>query len=155
MCDPVTGTLAAISAVAGIAGSIKQGMDAKSASNFNAKVANDEATQQDQQTAFDVQQQQDQSRRQLATQKAQFGASGVVADTGSPDAVAADDTKQAELDALAIKYGGALKARAYRSEASQDQVQASQAIPGSIFQAGSTLATRGSELYTAYHPPGH
>jgi hypothetical protein len=153
MCDPVTGTLAAIGAVAGLAGTMSQGMSAKSAADYNAKIASDQAKQVDQQAAFDVAQNDADARRRLATQKAAYGASGVVTDSGSPLEVAAEDTKQAALDDMTIRYNAALQKRGLRAQAAADRASGSRALSGSIFSAGETLATRGAGMYLAYHPP--
>lgn len=153
MCDPVTGTLAAIGAVAGLAGSVSQGMAAKSASKYNAKVANDEAQQVTQQAEFDVTQSDAAARRRLATQKTQYAASGVAVDSGSPLEVAAEDTKQAALDDMTIRYNAALQKRGLRAQAAAEKASGKRALAGSIFSAGTTIATRGADLYTAYHAP--
>ena len=153
MCDPVTGTLAAIGAVAGIAGTVSQGMSAKAAGNYNAKLSENQADQEIAAGNYEADRGLEAARRRLASQKVSYAASGVAADSGSPLEVAAEDTKQAALDDMVIRFNARARARGLQGQARGERIGGRNAMTGAAFQGGSTLATQGANMYLAYNRP--
>jgi hypothetical protein len=67
------------------------------------------------------------------------GRSGVDIDGSSSLDVMADAAAQLELEALAIRHGGAVQATAYRNQASMDRAQGSQAMTAGYGTAAARL----------------
>lgn len=153
MCDPVTLALTAVSIGTGLIGSISQGLDAQSAANYNARQANDAARQEETAARLEGDRIRREGRRAAGATRSSYGAAGVLVDTGSPAEVMEDDSAAVEVDALMVKYGGALRARSYRAEARQSRAAGSAAMAGGIFNAGATIATGGIDRYLAYNQP--
>lgn len=153
MCDPVTGTLAAIGAVAGVAGTVSSAMSSRAAGNYNAKLSANQAEQEIAAGNYEADRGKEAARRRLAAQKVSYAASGVAADSGSPLEVAAEDTKQAALDDMVIRFNARTRARGLRGEAAGSRMSGRNAQIGAAVQGGSTLATQGANLYLAYHRP--
>ena len=108
MCD--IAVLAAAATVVTAAGSIMSGQSQAAALSAQAKV-------EKQRAAFEAERQRDYAARFLGAQRAAYGASGVTLE-GTPIDVLADTAAQAELDALAIQWGGQARATALSSQAS-------------------------------------
>jgi hypothetical protein len=89
----------------------------------NAQVADQYATMQEEQAAFNAGQIKSQNDRKIASQRAAYGASGVTTE-GSPIMVIADAEAQSEIDQLAERYEGAVDAQRTRSEAGNNRFQA-------------------------------
>lgn len=145
--DPVT--LAAIatagSAVSAI-GSIVQGQAASDAAGFNAQVAEQNATMTRQQGAEDERRFRVSAKKHLGDMRANYGASGIQLD-GSALAILEESAATAELDALTIKHGANVRARAYEQEADLARYSGRQAKIGSYFGAGSSLLLGGAQAF--------
>jgi hypothetical protein len=94
-----------------------------SLNEYNAQVADQYATMQEQQAAFNAGQIKSQNDRKIAMQRAAYGASGVTTE-GSPIMVMADAEAQSEIDQLAERYEGAVEAQRSRSSAAGSRYQA-------------------------------
>lgn len=82
-------------------------------------------------------------------QRADFGASGVVVDTGSPLDIALDTAEQGELDALTIRHNAAMEAWGFQNQSDEfisnaSMVRATKRSPG--FAAGTTLLTGAGQI---------
>lgn len=125
----VAGT--ALSAV----GTLQQGIAQGRASDYNAQVAEQNATAARQKAAFDEAARREQLQRVQAAARAAIGKSG--ADfSGSALDLMAQNAAQAELDALAIRYGGEVRASGLQAQAELDRFQADASRTGGYFGAG-------------------
>jgi hypothetical protein len=93
-----------------------------------------------------------QSRAQLDAARAQYGASGVDENAGSPLDVLQSSAMNASLDNSTIKYNAQVKAFGYGAEASSYDTQASAATTKGNWQAGSDILSGGSKAYGAMYP---
>ncbi|TQV80770.1 hypothetical protein [Denitrobaculum tricleocarpae] len=127
-----------ISAAVGALGAIQEARASSAASEFNAKIADNNAIIAEQNAAADETRQRRAAGRQAAASRAAIGAAGVTLE-GSPMEVLEDQALEAELDALNIRYGGRLQASNYRSQAQLDRSAARSARTQGFLSAGSTL----------------
>lgn len=105
-----------------------------SIAEYNAKVAEQEATMKRQQTAFNEGIQREQDLRKRASMRAAVLSRGVTSE-GSPILAEADQAAQDEITALAIRYGGEVEATQAESKAQGYRYQA-----GVLRQAGKNKA---------------
>jgi hypothetical protein len=127
-------------------GSISQGNTAKAAGDYNANIAEAEANQVEQQTAEDERRFRLQTKKELGAIRAGYGASGVTSE-GSPEEILAESAAAAELDALTLRYKGAVKAKSLRDEARLQRFYGKQGrIAGYLGAGGSALSTTGNIL---------
>lgn len=140
--DPFSAGLAIVSAGLNIFGSSQQSraqsaanraqaqatMANVAAANFNADLLEQNAGIALEQGRVAQDAQQRQSRRQIGSMVAAYGASGVQVDSGSPLDVLADSAMMAELDRLTIGYNAELEARNYRTQAQLQRMSAQQGI---------------------------
>lgn len=127
-----------ISAAIGALGAIQEARASSAASEFNAKIADNNAIIAEQNAAADEGGQRRSASRQAASSRAAIAAAGVTLE-GSPLEVLEDQALEAELDALNIRYGGRLQAGNYRSQAQLDRSAARSAKTQGFLSAGSTL----------------
>lgn len=127
-----------ISAAVGALGAIQEARATSAASEFNAKIADNNAIIAEQNAAADEKRQRRSASRQAAASRAAIGASGVTLE-GSPLEILEDQALEAELDALNIRYGGRLNAENFRSQAQLDRSAARNARTQGFLSAGSTL----------------
>jgi hypothetical protein len=123
-----------------VIGAINQGQQAKSAANYNAQLANNNAIAAQQQAAANAAAQQRKSRMQLGSIRAGYGASGITMEGSAMD-VLEQSAAMAELDRQSILYGGEIKSQGYQSTAGLELMRGENAETGSYFSAGSALLT--------------
>lgn len=116
-----------------------QAADAQSqTARYNAKMANQQAEVERQQTLAREEAQRRQAAQVLGQQRAAFAQSG-----GGMGGSAADVMQQssamAELDALTIRYEGDLRARGLDAQAEQERFAARTARKQGYFQAAGTI----------------
>jgi hypothetical protein len=128
----------AIGTAVSVVGALSQGQQAKSAADYNAAVANNNAIAARQQADANAAAQQRKARLQIGSMRAGYGASGVSLE-GSPLDVLEQSASMAELDRQNILYGGALKAQGYEATAGLELMRGDAAVTGSYFNAGSAL----------------
>ena len=128
----------AIGTGASALGSVMQGEGQSQASEYNAAIARQNAIIAQQQGAAAVQAQQRDASRKIGTMVANYGASGVQTDSGSPLDVLADSAAMATLDSLTLKYNYALKAAGYGSQATLDDMQAKTSSTSGVLGAVGT-----------------
>lgn len=129
-----------IAAAVMAAGQIIQGVGESKAARTNQRLANQAADQERQRAQFEETQHRRQAERVQGAQRARFLASGVT-ETGSVLDVGAESAAEAELDALAIRYGGTLAAHRYRSEAAVYGHEARRALAGGFLKGGMAFAS--------------
>jgi hypothetical protein len=128
-------------------GSVMQGQQQASADRYNAQVASQNAAATQEQTAASEQIQQEQAQRTIGSTVANYGASGVVSNTGTPLDVLANSASNAERDRQNILYKGQLQAAGYTDQAQLDSASASNAGPNSIMKASGILMQAGANTY--------
>lgn len=138
MPEPVT-IIAAVAAVAGLASagvgayqSMSNASAQSDAAKYNAQVAENNAKQAQMEADAEAQKIRSRNRRIIASQKAQFAASGVQI-TGTVTDVMVDSATQGELDAMSAEYAGEVRSKALQSQAELDRKAASNASKAGIF----------------------
>lgn len=104
-----------------------EGKSAQNMANYNASLAEREATMTERKTMLQQRQQNEEAERRKSTMVANMGAAGVVSTTGTPLLIQAQQAEQDELQNLMIGFEGAEQARALRSEATLQRLQGKQA----------------------------
>jgi len=99
--------LAAFSTGFGIVSDISQAQQQSQLADYNAQVAEAQATAQRQSAAYEASQYRDRARRLIATQRAEAAASGFGLE-GSPFEVMNETAAQAAYDELLIKHQGSV-----------------------------------------------
>jgi len=132
-------TATAASTALGVGGSIQQAKSAQALADYNAKIAANDAIAAQQKAKYE----EDIHRRQIANlegkQRANISAAGGEL-LDAQDVIDASAT-QAEMDALAIRYGGLTAAQAARQRGVISGMQGQAARSQSYSQAGQTLLT--------------
>lgn len=114
----VIGTaLAVVGTIASAKAQRDKGYAEQQAYNYNADVQEGEAEAVEEEAAYNEEIYREKVQNLLSTQRANYGASGVVMSVGSPLAVFADTAMKGEKDALMIRYGGSVEATSRRNEA--------------------------------------
>lgn len=136
--------VAAVGAGVSAYSAVQQGNAAKSAADYNAAVARNNALQAQQVAAGNEAAAARKAQFLLGQQKAAAGASGVDPNSGSPLSLMTDTAQQTTLDALKIRYGGQTNSAAYGNSAVLDVYQGGQAASaGALNAAGTILGTAG------------
>lgn len=128
-------------------GSLIKGESQAAANDYNASIARQNALIAQQQGAAAVQAQQRDAARTIGRAIANYGASGVQVDQGSPMDVLAESVRNAELDKLNIQYNYALKAQGYTQQAQLDTMGAKTSRTSGYLNATANVV-RGASDYT-------
>lgn len=154
MCDPITmGAMAVGSAVVGTVGALQAGHAASQAANYNAQMQMQNAEQAQRNAEIASQSgmanqniQQLKTRAQIASTRANEGASGVGVNSGSFADVQQSEAVIGEMDSLTVRsratreaYGYEVQGTNFRNQASLDREEGKQAKTASYFNAASTL----------------
>lgn len=115
--DPVSAGLAALSFGLNLFGQKKQNEANKEAGQYNAAINMQNAELARQQGLVQAENQARDAKRTVGSMVANYGASGVQTDVGSPLDVLADSARMATLDNLTIKYNAEMQARSYEQQA--------------------------------------
>lgn len=89
-------------------------------------------------------------RALLEEQRAGYAAAGVT-ERGTPSLVGERTAEEIEIDALAIERAGGQRARYAESQARLSKMRGKAARRASYWQAGSTLLSRGSQIYSTWY----
>jgi hypothetical protein len=124
-------------------------------SQYNAKVAEQQARAEEQATQYRQMRQAEAARRYQGTLKSQMGASGAVMTEGAPLLIQQEQAIQSELDNLMLGYQGQLAARRSRSQGNLDMMQAesygqrasNSMMAGRIGAGASLMSNAGNILY--------
>ncbi len=121
--------------------------------DFNANVAENNATQAIALSAQQERQQRIIGRKAVGHIEASYGASGVTQEGSALD-VLAESMASAEMDALNIRYSGAVKSSNFSNEASLNRFNASSARAGGRIGAAATVlgtaAQTGTQIAGAF-----
>lgn len=142
--------------------SIQSGIAAQEAAEYNADmmkynadIADQQAIQRQKAGDLELRQQRARVAGLIGTQRAGFGASGAVVDTGSPLALIEDTEYLGEQDAITLQHNTALdvwgmnnKSAQFSSRASLYKSQGSNAVSQGYLGAGSSLLSGASTLTT-------
>jgi hypothetical protein len=125
--------------------SLLQGLGQSQANSANAEISKVQAKQARLNAAYNERRQREDSARLMGEQAARFGASGVAME-GTPLLVMADQARQSELEALAIRNQGKMASEGYLSEAEGYKRAASSSLMGGLLKA----AAYGGGAYGRY-----
>lgn len=138
---------AAAGAALSIYGSMKQGIDQKSTLDYKAQIEEQNAHATMISAKLNADKQMLQFSKLQGADIANYGASGVSADSGSVLSVLASNAASAELDKQNILYGGQIRSVNYENQASMDRVAGDRANTagyisaiGNLFKGGSQIA---------------
>jgi hypothetical protein len=148
---------AVISAAATAYGSYATAQAQEQASNYNRKVAMNQAQAARDAAAVEAANRAEHYRRQMGAQRAALAASGLQASEGTPLLVQMDSAAQAQLDLARVRYGGEVGSRAYQSEANIQKFYGKQAQAGAIggyVGAGASLLGGVGKAYAGYKGAG-
>ena len=139
--------ISAVGSMLGSAASARQQADHSAANaRYSAAVARNNATIARQQADFEEGSGREQARRALSARQARFAASGVATGTGSPLDVLGDTAADAEIDALAVRYGGRVQANRFETQRRGDLMAAGQARERGRLRVGTALLTGSADL---------
>lgn len=137
----VAGT--AISAV----GALQAGKSQSDALGYNAEVQENNARAALASAKLNADKNDIMAQKVMGQARAEYGASGVTATSGSVLDVMSASAMNAELDRQNILYGGQVRAINYQNQASLDRAGANSALNGSYFNAFGKLAQGAALLY--------
>lgn len=141
-------TMMAASTGMSVGSSLLGGMQARDAAKYNAAVASQNAVLARQQGAVAGEQLQRDQQLKLGSMIAQYGASGVQTDTGSPMEILASSVRQMAFDRATLKYNYELKALGLDAEAGAQSARGANAMTSGILNA----AGAGLKGYAQYIP---
>lgn len=138
-----------IGTVISAVGALSNANATSNAARYNSEVAKRDATigvdQGNAQAAIQARQ----ARSQMDAARAQYGASGVDVNAGSPLDVLQSSAANASLDNATIKYNAKVKAYGYGNEATAYSYQSDAATQKGYWGAGSDILSGGSKVYAA------
>lgn len=126
-------------------GNLIEGDDKKKAAEYNASVLESNALQVKQKAAEDEALYRVAARKDLGSQRANYGASGVTTEGSAMD-VLAETVATAEADAMRIRKDGENQANAYRQEATAQRMYGDAAKTNAYFGAGASALKTGATL---------
>lgn len=137
-------------------GQKEQAQSESAIAEYNAKLAEGEAKESEQNAVYDSMQNRRKSRQIIASQKAAIGASGAVK-TGSPLLALADTEKQLELDNVMAARNSVLSSNRFRQQSNLFGYQ-SKAVKryggaqatGSLLAGVGQTASYGASAYKSY-----
>lgn len=141
----VTTTASLVGTAVSVVSAISGGQSQKAMAQYNAQVAENQATADRQAAAQQETMQRRKSAQLLSAQQAAIGASGATVE-GAPLLAMADAASQAELDAQTIRWQGEVGAARAQSQANLDRMQGDAALRAGYFGAASSLLTGVSRL---------
>jgi hypothetical protein len=130
-----------ISSIVGAISAVSAGESQKQAADYNAKVMEAQAQSERDAAKFEENRQREQAAKMRARQRVAYLASGVDLSEGTPLEVLGAQAGEMEMDALAIRYSGEVKAKQSESQAAIYRMQGRQAQKAGVINAGSSLLT--------------
>jgi len=136
----IAGAIAAIigSAVSAY-GAYSQSQAQAAAARYNAKLAENQSINAQNQAQVEIERRRDLYRRQKGAQLAAMGGSGIELGEGSPLLLETDSAEQAALDLARVKYEGDIKSTSYQSEVNIQKFAARSATRQGYISAGASL----------------
>ena len=140
----ISAATAVIGAGVSAVSSMQQGKSAQNLANYNAQVAQNDAIAARQKAEFDARAQERQAKLFAGTQRASMaGTGGELLDMGDVIDMSAEE---AELENLAIRYGGEMGYRAGQQRATVSRFEGSVATQRAAGQVASSLLTGASSV---------
>jgi hypothetical protein len=152
MCEPTTIALVAAGIGTAVAGysQYQSGQAQKDLAKTNARIAEESASDSRRRGQIEEDRRRALTRQQLGSQKAAFGANGVVSSTGTALGLLSETAEYGELDALTIRNNAAREAFGYRIEAVNSRTRGRIASQEGTLGAASTLLGGGAQVYGTY-----
>lgn len=145
--------LQALGIVASAGGSVLGGIQANNVAQYNAKVAENNASAERQRASYEANLTRDRVRQVVGAQRAAGAASGLDITSGTPVAVLGDTAKAGELDVLSRLYSGESAATAYENDSRRFRAEGkSQRTAGFINAGTSLLSGFGKMAANRYQP---
>jgi hypothetical protein len=144
--EPTTIMMAIGSAISAVS-QISQAQQAKNAANYNAQIAEQQATAARQTASANADRQRRSAERQLGSMQAGYSASGVSSSEGSALDILSQSARDAELDYQTILHGGEMQARGYQNTANLERSRASNAMSSGYMSAAGTLIGGAGKAY--------
>lgn len=142
-----------VAAAATALGSISQGVAAQRAAEFNAQQLEQEARLARETAAQEEADFRRKARLIKGSQRAGYGAAGVISTEGSPLLVQEDFAREAELEARRIRFAGTAEEARQRGAAAAARFEGEALFRSSVFQAAGSLATGGYRYDRIKNPP--
>jgi hypothetical protein len=140
---------AAVSAYA----AYESGQQQAAAARYNRKVAQNQATSAQDQGELAAERERERNRRLLASQRAAYGASGVITTEGSPLLVQMDSAREAVRSEQLLRYNADLAETGFRSQATLQGFYARSAERAGAIGAGASLLSGLANVGMAYYGP--
>lgn len=140
----------AASAAVAVVSAVQQGKAAKAASDYNARLAEQNAQMEREQTTLAMAQADREGRLRLGAIRAAHGAGGGAAGEGSVLDVLGDVAGQNELEKQDIARRGAARAAGFEGTANLERMSGKQAVTGGYLKAGQALLSGAVGTYDAY-----
>ena len=145
--------MSAAGTVAAAVGSIQQGRAAEATGEYNAQVAENNATAEKQRAAYDAGLISERKDKVRSAQEAGMAASGVDVGVGTPVAVLGDTEAQGERDVLARLYGGEVAATAAGNDANLFRAEGRAARKAGNIGAATSLMSGFGKMASGYQTP--
>jgi hypothetical protein len=130
-----------------VVGQLAQGQQAKQAANYNAAIAEQNADEAERAGAERENIARQNSAQMLSSQRVAMLQNGVDPAAGTALVGAEQQTRDAELDALQLRYEGLMQARDLRMQAGAERYRGKAAKRNSLFSAaGSLMSSAGGYL---------
>ena len=130
-----------ISSIVGAMSAISAGEAQQDALDYNAEVMEAQAQSDRDAASYEENRQREANAKLRARQRVAYLSSGVDLSEGTPLEVLGNQAGEMEMDALAIRYNGELKAKQSESQANIYRMQGVQASKAGFTNAGSSLMT--------------
>lgn len=152
ICEPTTIAYAAAALGTAAAGysTYQSGQAQKAQARQNAKIADQQAVDTRRRGQIEEDRRRDLLRQQVGSQKAAFGANGVVSSTGTALGLLSETAEYGELDALTIRNNAAREAFGYQVESVNSRTRGRIAAQEGTLGATATLLGGGSQAYGDY-----
>lgn len=156
MCNPVAlawTSLALTAASAGVSAYNQrvEGRNAQTIAEYNAAIARNDAKDTIARGRIEEDTQRRRTAAQIGTQRANFGASGVQLDTGSPSDILVDTAIVGETDALTIRANAQRDARRLEQQANLDQFQGRAAKQAGNIRATSSILSGAGKVASQWY----
>ena len=147
---------AALGAVVSAYGAYQQGEAARAQARTQARIAEQQGAYAKLAASADAETRRRQLDRVLGTQRARYGAAGVIGSEGSPLLVMMESEEEAALDVARVRHGGTIAAHGLQIEADMLRRQGQQARRQARLAATGALLQgvgQGASLYAKYKAP--
>lgn len=146
----VATSVAIVGAAVSAYGIYQSGQAQKEASEYNAKLAENEALAKEQQIRSETERMRKEKEKATAAQRASYAKSGAVITEGTPLLTMAEEAGLMELDILQMQRSGKMGVESSLSQASMSRFEGAAAARSATSQAAGTLLSGAGDAYTTY-----